>query len=86
MNGPTHANEASANVKPISSVPTNPPCPDAAFSFVNTPDGIVISNAPSKLSPNTKKISAMNPFTHAFDPSWITAAGPSASVRTSPVR
>ena len=28
------------NVRPISSVPMNPPCPEAALSFVRTPDGI----------------------------------------------
>src|SRR5215469_12055675 len=63
INGPTHANEASANVSPISSVPRNPPCPDALFSRVRTPDGIVISNAPNKLRPKTKNTSAINPFT-----------------------
>ena len=48
---------------PISSVPAKPPPPEAAFSFVRTDDGIVISNAPSRLSPKTKKTSAINPFT-----------------------
>jgi len=42
MNGPTQANEASANVNPISSVPMNPPPPEAALSFVKIEDGIVI--------------------------------------------
>ena len=81
MKGPTQANDASAKVRPISSVPMNPPWPDAAFSFVSTPDGIVISNAPSRLKPNTKKTSAMKPFTQGFEPSCTTPAGPRASVR-----
>ena len=47
MKGPRTRKTPSANVKPISSEPINPPCPDAALSFVNTPDGIVISSTPS---------------------------------------
>ena len=69
INGPTHANDASANVSPIRRAPANPPCPDAAFRRVSIPDGIVISNAPSRLRPKVKNTSAINPFTHGFPPS-----------------
>ena len=33
MNGPTQAKDASAKVRPISSVPMNPPCPDACIQL-----------------------------------------------------
>ena len=84
MKGPTQANDASANVRPISRVPATPPPPEAALSFVSRPEGMVISKAPSRLKPKMKKMTAMNPFTQALDPSWTTAAGPRASVRTRP--
>ena len=80
MNGPTQANEESANVSPISSVPAMPPFCEAAVSLVSTDDGMVISNAPSRLSPNARKTSAMKPFTHGFDPSCTTPNGPRMAV------
>ena len=66
MKGPIQANDVSANVRPISSVPRYPPRREAESSLVSMLDGSVISKAPSKLSANAPKTSVMNPFTHGF--------------------
>src|SRR4051794_11996367 len=84
-NGPTQANDANENVRPMSSVPTKPPLSDDAFSFVSTDEGIVISNAPSKLNPNAMNSAEMKPFTHGLDPSATTPNGPSSAVIASPI-
>ena len=47
-------------------------------------EGMVISKAPSKLRPKTKKTRAMKPFTQALEPSCTTPAGPSATVTMRP--
>ena len=75
-NGPTQANEVSENVSPMSSVPSTPPFCEARSRLVRMPDGMVISKAPSRLSPKTKNTSAMKPLTHGFEPSCTTPNGP----------
>ena len=53
-NGPTQAKEASENVRPISSVPSEAALVATTRSRrVRIADGIVISNAPSRLRPKT---------------------------------
>ena len=71
-------------MRPISSVPANPPLPEAWFSRVNTDDGMVISNAPSRLSEKTTNSAAMKPLTHGLAPSCTTPTGPSTAVITRP--
>jgi len=83
-NGPTQANDESANVSPISSVPAKPPVPDDRFSLVSTEDGMVISNAPSRLSPKAMNRAEMKPFTQGLEPSCLTPTGPSSAVTSSP--
>ena len=85
MNGPTHANEARQNVSPMSSVPAEPPRFDSAFSFVNRLLGSVISKAPNRLNPNTRKTKAIRLLTHGLEPSFTTANGPSAAVNPKPI-
>ena len=45
---------------------------------------MVISNAPSRLRPNTRKIAAMKPLTHGFEPSCTMPNGPRIAVATRP--
>src|ERR1039457_5340188 len=82
--GPTHANEASENVSPISSVPAKPPFSEDRFKRVRMEDGMVISNAPSRLNPKAMNSAAINPLTHGFAPSCATPKGPSIAVTRSP--
>src|ERR1043166_8210297 len=83
-NGPTHAKDTSEKVSPMSRVPTNPPLLDDSLRRVRTEEGIVISNAPSKLRPKTMNRVEINPFTHGFDPSWTTPDGPKIPVTPRP--
>ena len=59
-NGPTQAKEASENVSPMSSVPAKPPFSDDLLRRVRIDDGIVISNAPSRLRPKAMNSTEMN--------------------------
>src|SRR6516165_1365417 len=61
--GPTQANDASEKVSPMSSVPTKPPLSEDWLSFVRTDEGTVISNAPSRLRPNTMNRTVIKPLT-----------------------
>ena len=45
---------------------------------------MVISNAPSRLSPNARNNAAMNPFTHGLEPSCTTPNGPRMAVVSRP--
>ena len=45
---------------------------------------MVISNAPSRLSPNARNSAAMNPLTHGLEPSCTTPNGPSMAVVSRP--
>ena len=83
-NGPTQANEVREKVSPMSSVPSTPPFCEARSRLVRMPDGMVISKAPSRLSPKTKNTSAMKPLTHGFEPSCTTPNGPSSAVAARP--
>src|ERR1041385_6912266 len=65
-NGPTQANDVSENVSPMSSVPNTPPFCEARSSDVRMPEGMVISNAPSRLSPKIRNTSEIKPFTHGL--------------------
>ncbi len=82
--GPTHANEVSENVNPISSAPAMPPRPEARSMRVNSEEGRVISKAPNRLSPKARNTSAMKPFTQGLDPSCTTPNGPSSAVAANP--
>ena len=84
MNGPTQANEESANVSPISSVPAMPPCCVPLSRRVSSAEGMVISKAPSRLNPNARNTSAIKPFTHGFDPNCTTPNGPRIAVVSRP--
>ena len=84
MNGPTQANDVSENVRPISSVPIDPPRCEAWSIFVSSDEGSVISKAPSRLSPNTTNTNAINAFTQMLDPSCTTPNGPNAAVTRRP--
>ena len=66
--GPTQAKEASENVRPISSVPAKPPLSDDWFRRVRIDEGMVISNAPSRLKPKAMNSAEMKPLTHGFEP------------------
>src|ERR1035441_2818165 len=48
-------------------------------------DGIVISNAPSRLNPKATNSAEMKPFTHGLEPSCLTPTGPSTAVTSSPI-
>ena len=50
------------------------------FRRVSMPDGMVISNAPSRLRPNARNSAAMNPFTQGLEPSCTTPTGPRMAV------
>jgi hypothetical protein len=45
---------------------------------------MVISKAPSRLSPNARNSTAMKPFTQGFEPSCLTPTGPSSAVTSNP--
>src|SRR5580704_7005565 len=46
---------------------------------------MVISNAPSRLSPNAMNSAEMKPFTQGFEPNCLTPTGPSTAVTSSPI-
>ena len=84
-NGPTQANDASENVSPMSRVPANPPFSDDWFSRVRMDDGMVISNAPSRLKPKAMNNAAMKPLTQGLDAKLRHARrAPAMAVVTSP--
>ena len=83
-NGPTQANEASENVSPMSSAPAQPPFSEDRFNRVRMGEGMLISNAPNRLSPNARNNAAMNPLTHGLDPSVTMPNGPSMAVVSRP--
>ena len=83
-NGPTQANDASENVSPISSAPAQPPFSEDRFNRVRMGEGMVISNAPNRLSPNARNNAAMNPLTHGLEPSVTMPNGPRMAVVSRP--
>src|SRR5215472_14791207 len=84
INGPTQAKEASANVRPIIRVPIVPPDSDFWLSAVSRPEGSVISNAPSRLSPKIKNTVAITALTQIFEPNCTTPNGPRIEVTARP--
>src|ERR1017187_6673055 len=83
-NGPTHAKDERANVRPINRVPAKPPLPEDWFSRVRIADGIAISKAPSRLSPKAMNRTVMKPLTQGLEPSCLTPTGPSSRVARRP--
>ena len=83
-NGPTQANDASENVSPISRLPAKPPWSADLLRRVRITEGIVISKAPSRLSPKAMKSAEMNAFTHGLEPRVTMPNGPRSAVVASP--
>jgi len=68
----------------MSSVPSTPPPCEASVRRVSTPEGIVISKAPSRLRPKARNTRATKAFTHTLEPSSTTPNGPRMAVAARP--
>ena len=83
-NGPVQAKDASAKTRPIIRVGKMPLPWVMRFREVIAPDGMVISNAPSRLAAKAKNIRAINRFTQTFAPSVCMPKGPRTTDTAAP--
>ena len=84
-NGPTQANEASENVRPMSSVPRKPPCREALFEpRQNARRDGDFEGAQQAQAEGDETAREMKPLTQGFEPSCTIPNGPRIAVAARP--